>query len=332
MAPRGARRCGVRREWVARTLDQPSHARRCRDIHSATLGGLHQEAIVPFRDIFRREHRAGADIPANLWTRCEGCRELIYTRELEDNLHVCPKCGHHGRLGAHERLAMLLDPDSFSEEDAHLRAGNPLDFVSAGQTYPDKIEESRAKSGLDEAVVCGTGRILELPLRLAVADFAFMGASMGSAFGEKMARAADRSALDGLPLLAVCASGGARMHEGIFSLMQMAKTASSLARLGDQAVPFIVLLTDPTTGGVTASFAGLGDVMLAEPGALIGFAGPRVIEQITKQKLPAGSQRAEFQLEHGMIDMVVHRRELRPAIARLIRLYSRAPIRAGARA
>jgi len=311
---------------------------------------------VPIRDLFRRENRDdGAptepasqkgelapapphppsrfsprawighrDIPADLWVRCanDRCRELIYTREYEKNLRVCQKCQHHARLNARDRIAMLLDEGSFKEEDAGLRPGDPLGFVSAGQRYEDKLADSQQKTGLAEAVVCGTGAIEEVPLRVAVADFSFMGASMGSVVGEKVARAIERSIEDRLPLLAVCSSGGARMHEGIFSLMQMAKTSAALARLAEARVPFFCLLTDPTTGGVTASFAGLGDVMLAEPGALVGFAGPRVIEQITKQKLPPGTQRAEFQLEHGMVDKVVHRRDLRPTIARLLRLYT----------
>ena len=196
--------------------------------------------------------------------------------------------------------------------------------MSAGQAYRDKLAETQEKTGLADAVVCGSGRIEDVPLQVAVADFGFLGASMGSVVGEKVARAVERSIESRLPFLAVCTSGGARMHEGIFSLMQMAKTAGALARLGEARLPFISLLTDPTTGGVTASFAGLGDVLLAEPGALVGFAGPRVIEQITKQKLPPGTQRAEFQLEHGMVDLVVHRRDLRPTLARLLRLYGRA--------
>jgi len=269
----------------------------------------------------------GRAVPANLWVRCgnERCKELIYTREYEKNLRVCQKCQHHARLPASERLAMLLDEGSFQEEDRDLRPGDPLGFVSAGQRYQDKLIETQDKTGLSEAVICGTGTIDETPLRLAVADFSFMGASMGSVVGEKIARAIERSLEDRRPFLAVCSSGGARMHEGIFSLMQMAKTSAALARLGDAHVPFFCLLTDPTTGGVTASFAGLGDVMLAEPGALVGFAGPRVIEQITKQKLPSGTQRAEFQLEHGMIDKVVHRRDLRPTLARLLKLYTDRP-------
>jgi acetyl-CoA carboxylase carboxyl transferase subunit beta len=267
------------------------------------------------------------DVPADLWVRCgnERCRELTYTREFEKNLRVCQKCQHHARLAARERIAQVLDEGSFREEDGGLRPGDPLGFVSAGQRYEDKLTETQRKSGLSEAIICGTGTLEEVALRIAVADFSFMGASMGSVVGEKIARAVERSIEDRLPLLAVCSSGGARMHEGIFSLMQMAKTSAALAQLAEARVPFICLLSDPTTGGVTASFAGLGDVMLAEPGALVGFAGPRVIEQITKQKLPPGTQRAEFQLEHGMVDKVVHRRDVRPTIARLLRLYGRQP-------
>ena len=278
---------------------------------------------MPIRDFFRRERAEPLDIPANLWVRCgnERCRELIYIREFEKNLRVCHKCEYHHRLSARERIDQLLDVGTFGEEDVAIRPSDPLHFVSAGQAYGDKLAETQEKTGLAEAVVCGTGRIEDVPIRLAVADFGFLGASMGSVVGEKVARAVERSIEDRLPFLAVSTSGGARMHEGIFSLMQMAKTAGALARLDQARVPFISLLTDPTTGGVTASFAGLGDVMLAEPGALVGFAGPRVIEQITKQKLPPGTQRAEFQLEHGMIDIVVHRRDLRPTLARLFRLY-----------
>jgi acetyl-CoA carboxylase carboxyl transferase subunit beta len=266
-------------------------------------------------------------VPANLWVRCgnDRCKELIYTREFEKNLRVCQKCQYHARLPVAERIAQLLDESSFREEDAGLRPGDPLGFVSAGQRYQEKLIETQEKTGLNEAIICGTGTIEGAPLRLSVADFSFMGASMGSVVGEKVAKAIERSLEDRQPFLAVCSSGGARMHEGIFSLMQMAKTSAALARLGDARVLFICLLTDPTTGGVTASFAGLGDVMLAEPGALVGFAGPRVIEQITKQKLPPGTQRAEFQLEHGMIDKVVHRRDLRPTLSRLLRLYTGQP-------
>ena len=266
-------------------------------------------------------------IPANLWVRCgnDKCKELIYTREFEKNLRVCQKCQFHARLSARQRIAQLLDEGSFHEEDQRLQPGDPLGFVSAGQRYQEKLVETQGKTGLDEAIICGTGAIEGAPVRLAVADFSFMGASMGSVVGEKVTRAIEHSLEDRVPFLAVCSSGGARMHEGIFSLMQMAKTSAALAQLADARVPYFCLLTDPTTGGVTASFAGLGDVMLAEPGALVGFAGPRVIEQITKQKMPPGTQRAEFQLEHGMIDKVVQRRDLRPTLSRLLRLYTGQP-------
>jgi acetyl-CoA carboxylase carboxyl transferase subunit beta len=298
--------------------------------HASPTGEAGTDAPAPRHPPSRFSPRAWIgqrDIPADLWVRCpnDRCRELTYTREYEKNLRVCQKCQHHARLSARERIAMLLDEGSFKEEDAGLRPGDPLGFVSAGQRYEDKLVDSQQKTGLAEAVMCGTGAIEEVPLRVAVADFGFMGASMGSVVGEKVARAIERSIEDRLPLLAVCSSGGARMHEGIFSLMQMAKTSAALARLAEVRVPFFCLLTDPTTGGVTASFAGLGDVMLAEPGALVGFAGPRVIEQITKQKLPPGTQRAEFQLEHGMVDKVVHRRDLRPTLSRLLGLYGGQP-------
>lgn len=278
------------------------------------------------RPHFQRPHlprRHKPEIPANLWVRCENekCHELLYTREFEQNLKVCPKCEFHSRLTARERIEHLLDSGSFVEEDADLEAADPLGFESLGQTYPEKVAETRQKTGLREAVLCGKGSLEGLPLRLAVCDFSFMGASMGSVVGEKIARAVERCLEEGLPLVAVSASGGARMHEGIYSLMQMAKTSVALARLGEAGLPFFSLLTDPTTGGVTASWAGLGDVLIAEPGALIGFAGPRVIEQITKQKLPPDAQRAEFLLSHGMLDMVVPRRDLQPTLARLLRLY-----------
>ena len=278
------------------------------------------------RPHFQRPHlplRRKPEVPANLWVRCEKCHELLYVRENEKNLKVCQKCEHHARLSAQERIEHLLDPHSFGEEDAALVAADPLGFESLGQTYPDKIAETREKTGLPEAMLCGRGSLEGLPLRLAVCDFRFMGASMGSVVGEKLVRSIERCLAEGLPLVAVVTSGGARMHEGVFSLMQMAKTAAALVRLGEARLPFISVLTDPTTGGVTASWAGLGDVLIAEPGALIGFAGPRVIEQITKQKLPADAQRAEFLLQHGMLDLVVPRRELRSTLARLLWLYRR---------
>jgi acetyl-CoA carboxylase carboxyl transferase subunit beta len=258
-----------------------------------------------------------------LWVRCENerCRELLYAREFENNLKVCHKCEHHARLAASERIAQLVDEDSFVEFDVDLAPADPLDFVAAGEAYRSKVVETFERTGQRDAAVCGSARLEGSPLELVVLDFAFMGASMGSVVGEKIVRAADRARAAGSALLTVNASGGARMHEGIFSLMQMAKTVTALAQLGTARVPHISVLVDPTLGGVTASYAGVGDVVIAEHGALVGFAGPRVIEQITKQKLPADAQRAAFLLEHGMVDLVVQRRELRPTLARLLRLY-----------
>ena len=281
------------------------------------------------RSLFRKnpkyftipENAPAREIPENLWVRCSRCGELLYVKEFEKNLKVCPKCDYHFRLSAAERIALLLDDGSFVEKDDDLLPGDPLGFVSLGQPYPKKVAETRKKTGLDEAVISGSGQLEGIALQVAVCDFAFMGASMGSVFGEKITRTLDRGYSARQPVLISSCSGGARMHEGIYSLMQLPKTTSALARLASRAIPFVSLLTDPTTGGVSASFAMLGDVIVAEPGALIGFAGARVIAQITQQKLPPGFQTAEFNLEHGMIDMVVHRRELKSTIAGLLRLY-----------
>jgi acetyl-CoA carboxylase carboxyl transferase subunit beta len=267
---------------------------------------------------------AGGD---GLWVRCENerCRELLYVREFENNLRVCHKCQHHARLSARERLQQLVDEGSFVERDAELTSADPLDFETAGESYSQRLASAAAKTGENEAAIGGSASIESLPLELVVLDFGFMGASMGSVVGEKIARAADRAAERGVTLVTVSSSGGARMHEGIFSLMQMAKTVTALARLGAARAPHISVLADPTLGGVTASYAGVGDVLIAEQGALVGFAGPRVIEQITKQKLPADAQRAAFLFEHGMVDLVVQRRELRPTLMRLLRLYAAVP-------
>ncbi|MBI4493531.1 MAG: acetyl-CoA carboxylase carboxyltransferase subunit beta [Chloroflexi bacterium] len=266
------------------------------------------------------------DLPADLWVRCENerCRQQLYVKEVEKNFKVCQKCNHHFRLSARERIALLVDEGSFQEHDADLKPADPLGFVSLGQSYPDKLHEVQHKTGLTEAAVCGSARLAGLPLELAVLDFGFLGASMASVVGEKVTRAAERAIARHVPLVTVSCSGGARMHEGILSLMQMAKTSAAVARLHAARLPLLSVLTDPTTGGVTSSFAGLGDVLIAEPGAIIGFAGPRVIEQVTKQKLPPDAQRAEFLLEHGMVDLVVHRRDLRATLARLLRLYGAA--------
>jgi acetyl-CoA carboxylase carboxyl transferase subunit beta len=259
-----------------------------------------------------------------LWVRCENerCRELLYVREFENNLKVCHKCDHHARLSARERVRQLVDEGTFVEHDADLTAADPLGFAAAGTSYRQKLDEAVTRSGEREAALGGSATLDGLPIEILVLDFAFMGASMGSVVGEKVARAADRAVERHAALVTVNASGGARMQEGIFSLMQMAKTVSALASLGGAQVPHVSVLADPTLGGVTASYAGVGDVIIAEQGALVGFAGPRVIEQITKQKLPADAQRAAFLLEHGMVDLVVHRRELRPTLTRLLRLYA----------
>lgn len=257
-----------------------------------------------------------------LWIRCPGCGEMIYVREFERNLKVCVRCGHHFRLGARERLELLADPDSFAELYADLSPTDPLQFVSHDGPYPEKLIETQERTGLQEAVLCGTARIKGQPTVLAAMDFGFLGASMGSVVGEKITRSIEEALAQRLPLVTVATSGGARMHEGILSLMQMAKTTSALARLSQARLPYISILTDPTTGGVLASFASLGDVIIAEPGALIGFAGPRVIEQTTRQKLPPGFQTAEFLLEHGMVDMVVPRAQLKDTVATLLGHYA----------
>jgi acetyl-CoA carboxylase carboxyl transferase subunit beta len=261
------------------------------------------------------------DVPDNMWVKCTKCKELSYSKEFEKSFHVCQKCGHHARISAAERLELLLDEGSFVEVGTGIRPGDPLDFISEGQAYRAKLIEAQEKTDLKEAVVAGQGTIEGLPLALAVVDFAFMGGSMGAAYGEKICRAVETAIEQKVPLLTVSASGGARMQEGMFSLMQMAKTSAALVDLAEARLPYFSLLTDPTFGGVTASYAVLADVTMAEPGALIGFAGPRVIEQTIRQKLPAGFQTAEFLLQHGMIDMVVPRRELRVTLARLLRLY-----------
>jgi acetyl-CoA carboxylase carboxyl transferase subunit beta len=259
-----------------------------------------------------------------LWVKCPTCNELIYSKELQHNNRVCPKCSHHFRLRARERIAMLVDEGSFEEWDAGIRPQDPLNFADGSGPYDRKLRSTQQKSGELEALISGRATIDGRLLALTVADFDFLGASMGSVFGEKLARAAERCAELGIPLLTINASGGARMHEGIFSLMQMAKTIAALSRLGRARVPHFALLTDPCYGGVTASFATVADVIMAEPGAHIGFAGPRVIEQITKQKLPEGFQTAEFLIKHGMIDLIVERTTIRSTMVKLLDHYDRA--------
>ena len=258
------------------------------------------------------------DLPRDVFEKCDGCGEILYRERLEQNVGVCPECGCHFRIPAVRYVELLTDEESFEEVDEELTSGDPLGFTDLKQ-YGDRLEAARGRTGRNEAVITGRARIEGIPVVLAVMDFSFIGGSMGSVVGEKIARAG-RDALDReLPLIVVSASGGARMMEGIFSLMQMAKTSAVLARVHERGLPYISVLTDPTTGGVTASYAMLGDINLAEPGALIGFAGPRVIGETIKQELPPGFQSAEFLEEHGMVDRVVDRRELKSAIAQLLR-------------
>lgn len=254
------------------------------------------------------------DIPKDLYTRCPVSGELVYTRELEKNLMVVPKSGYHFALSAPARIASLVDEDSFVEQDAGLTSVDMLNFVDS-QPYSERLVRYRAKTGLNDAVVCGQGKIDAQPCTLAVMDFRFGGGGMGSVVGEKIAHAAETATAQATPLIIISASGGARMQEGIFSLMQMAKTSAALARHREARLPYISVLTNPTTGGVTASFATLGDLILAEPGALICFAGPRVIKEGTKQELPEGFQTSEFLLSRGLIDQIIPRSELRSRLS-----------------
>jgi acetyl-CoA carboxylase carboxyl transferase subunit beta len=258
------------------------------------------------------------DLPANVWEKCPSCGEILYREKLKENWNVCPQCAHHLRLSANGYVALFTDDGSFREHDRNLRSGDPLEFVDL-KPYRERLAQAERKSSHGDAVITGEGTLEGIPLFLAVMDFAFIGGSMGSVVGEKIARAGLRALQRKAPFIIVSASGGARMMEGIFSLMQMAKTSAVLAQLHEAGLPYFSILTDPTTGGVTASYAMLGDVNLGEPGALIGFAGPRVIEQTIKQELPEGFQRSEFLLEHGMLDAIVDRRAMKREVGRLLR-------------
>jgi len=261
----------------------------------------------------------------DLWVECKKCKEQVYIAELETNLRVCPHCDYHFRLATRQRIHQLMDQDTFKEYDQHLTSADPLKFKDT-KKYKDRIK-SLAKKGLsNDAVITGSGSMESLPIEICVFDFSFMGGSMGSVVGEKITRSIERAMENNSALVITSSSGGARMQEGIFSLMQMAKTSSALSKLSKMKIPYISILTDPTMGGVSASFSMLGDIILAEPGALIGFAGPRVIEQIIKQKLPEGFQTAEFLLEHGLIDNVVHRKNLKSTVAQLLRVLKSSPV------
>jgi acetyl-CoA carboxylase carboxyl transferase subunit beta len=259
-------------------------------------------------------------IPEGLWVKCDGCKEIVYNKEIERNLKVCPKCNYHFRISARERLKLLVDEGSFIELDKGLESTDPLNFKDK-ITYKDRLKEKQKSTGLKEAVISGEALIKGYPVSIVIMDFSFMGGSMGSVVGEKVLRAAERSMEKKQSLITVSSSGGARMQEGIFSLMQMAKVAAAIGKLKDNGILYISIMCDPTFGGVTASFASIGDIIIAEPKSLIGFAGARVIEQTIKQPLPDDFQRAEFLLEHGLIDMVVGRKNLRDTITKLFELF-----------
>ena len=253
-------------------------------------------------------------IENNQWKKCSKCNEIIYNEDLKNNLNICPKCGNYFRLTAFERIELLIDEGTFIEEDMTLNSKDFLNFPN----YKEKLEEAREKSRMIDAVISGTGKIYDIEVSIAAMEFGFMGGSMGSVVGEKITRTLERALEKKIPAILVASSGGARMQEGIVSLMQMAKTSGAVKRLNEAGIPFISVPVDPTTGGVSASFALLGDVIVTEPGALIGFAGPRVIEQTINQKLPKGFQRAEFLLEHGMVDVIAERKDLKETIYRIL--------------
>ncbi|MDI6716312.1 MAG: acetyl-CoA carboxylase, carboxyltransferase subunit beta [Actinomycetota bacterium] len=280
---------------------------------------------MPIGDWFKKQERNTARSPAvekriipdGVWEKCKGCNEPLFVKELERNLKVCPKCFFHFPVSAYERIYQLTDLHSFEELWGDLIPGDPLGFA-ANKPYIDSLAKAKDKTGLNEAVVCGRARIDGFQVAIAVMDFGFIGGSMGSVVGEKIKRITELATREYLPLIIVCSSGGARMQEGMISLMQMAKTSAAIARHQDQGLPYISILSHPTTGGVSASFATLADIIIAEPHALIGFTGARVIEQTIRQKLPKDFQTAEFNLAHGMVDMVVNRLELKRMVARLL--------------
>ena len=268
--------------------------------------------------------RRTVQIAEGLWIKCDSCKEIIYRAEVERAGRVCPKCRYPFRISARERIALLADEGSFEEHQTGLTSADPLGFKDT-KRYRDRVKAAQQKTKMNDAVVCGLAKIGGLSTVLCVFEFGFLGGSMGSVVGEKLARAIEMALAKHVPVIIVAASGGARMQEGILSLMQMAKTATVLQRLGRAGLPFLSVLTDPTTGGVTASFAMLGDVILAEPRALIGFAGPRVIAETIRQPLPEGFQRSEFLLEHGQVDLVVDRRELKETLRRILAFFADAP-------
>lgn len=268
-----------------------------------------------------KSERKKTSVPEGLWIKCNNCGEIVYSKEIDRNLKVCPKCDYHFRITARERIDLLVDPGSFEEFDSQIKSEDPLQFKDS-KKYKDRIKDAVKKTKQNEAVICGTGTIEGREAVFAVFDFSFLGGSMASAVGEKITRAIETAVQRHCGLIIISSSGGARMQEGALSLMQMAKTSVALAKMRKARLPFISVLTDPTTGGVTASFAMLGDVNIAEPKALIGFAGPRVIQQTIRQDLPEGFQRSEFLLDHGMVDKVVNRKELKSTLATLLSIFA----------
>ncbi len=285
------------------------------------MAGLFDKFRVnrPKVDQSRSDETQRAELPSDLWIKCSDCGNAMYRKVFLDNLKVCDKCGFHHKLTAHERLELLADPGSFEEWDKGLFSGNPLGIEGE---YLEKLVSDRKKTGLEDAVLSGKIELTGIPVGIAIMDFHFRGGSMGSVVGEKITRMLERSGDLRFPALVVTSSGGARMQEGMLSLMQMVRTSAAVRRLNDLSVPYFCLLTDPTTAGVAASFAALGDVIVAEPRAIIGFSGARVIEQTIRQKLPPGFQTSEFYQKHGFIDMVVPRSELRATMARLIGMFA----------
>ncbi|MBT8077118.1 MAG: acetyl-CoA carboxylase, carboxyltransferase subunit beta [Gammaproteobacteria bacterium] len=279
------------------------------------------EKLMPSRISTEKRTRS---VPQGVWIKCAKCDAQLYRTELERNLYVCPKCDHHMRIGARERIEVFLDDESQEEIGANLEPLDPLKFRDS-KRYRDRLSQAQKSTGEKDALVAIAGKLLGRPVVVCAFEFKFMGGSMGSVVGERFARAARHSAEHEIPLISFSASGGARMQEALFSLLQMAKTSAALAVLGEKRIPFVSVLTDPTTGGVSASLAMLGDVNVAEPRALIGFAGPRVIEQTVRQKLPEGFQRSEFLLAHGAVDMIVDRREMREQIADLLAKFAHQP-------
>ena len=282
------------------------------------------EKLLPPKIKRKEESDTRKIVPEGLWSKCASCEAVLYYSDLENNLNVCPKCNFHNRLGARTRLELLLDPEHRYEIGMEVRPLDSLKFKD-GKRYPDRLKAAQEETGEDDALIVMAGSIKTVPLVAAAFEFRFMGGSMGSVVGERFVRGVEVAIEQKMPFVVFSASGGARMQEGLLSLMQMAKTTAALTRLAGEGLPFISVLTDPTMGGVSASFAMIGDVVIAEPGALIGFAGPRVIEQTVREVLPEGFQRAEFLLEHGAVDMIVDRRQMRDKLVSLITLMMKQP-------